>query len=101
VESDGIEWNGVGWSHVPLFGFVKKEWNGMECDGTHSSDTTHLSNFPFPQFGVYPIEWNTLIIHLQFWPFCFFFSFSLRVLDSVVSLYPECKNLVGILNEDD
>jgi len=31
-----MEWNGVGWSHIPLFGFVKKEWNEMGCDGTHS-----------------------------------------------------------------
>ena len=31
----------------------------------------------------------------------FCLSFSLRVLDSIVSLYPECKNLIRILNEDD
>jgi len=24
MESGGMEWNGVGWNHVPLFGFVKK-----------------------------------------------------------------------------
>jgi len=34
--SGGMEWNGVGWSHIPLFRFVKKEWNEMGCDGTHS-----------------------------------------------------------------
>ena len=50
MESDGIEWNGVGWSHVPLFGFVKKEWNGMECDGTHS-----IRYHSFIQFSIPPI----------------------------------------------
>jgi hypothetical protein len=33
VESGGMEWSGVEWSgvaykHIPLFVFVKSEWNG-------------------------------------------------------------------------
>jgi hypothetical protein len=30
VESDGVEWNEVGYNYVPLFGFAKKnkmEWS--------------------------------------------------------------------------
>ena len=44
---DGEWWNGVGWSHIPLFDFVKK--NGMEWDVMEPipSNTTHLLNFPF------------------------------------------------------
>jgi hypothetical protein len=49
MESDGMEWNGVGWNHVPLFGFVNKEWNGMECDGTHS-----IQYHPFNQIFIPP-----------------------------------------------
>ncbi|MCH97709.1 hypothetical protein A2U01_0018705 [Trifolium medium] len=29
VESNGMERNGVGLSQIPLFGFVKNEWNGV------------------------------------------------------------------------
>jgi hypothetical protein len=36
VESGGMEWSGMGYKHIPLFVFVKSEWNGMELDGTHS-----------------------------------------------------------------
>jgi len=57
VVSGGMEWNGVGWSHIPLFGFVKKEWNGMGCDGTHS-----IKYHSFTQFFIPPnlgcIQWN-------------------------------------------
>jgi len=43
----------VGYSYIPLFGFVKNEWNGMECYGIIPSDTTHSFNFPFhPIWGV-------------------------------------------------
>ena len=49
--SGGMEWNGVGWSHIPLSDFKKNEWNGMKCDETHSI-----------QFGVYAMEWNTVMI---------------------------------------
>jgi len=52
-----MEWNEVGWSHIPLFDFVKKEWNGMGCDGTHS-----IKYHSFTQFSIPPnlgcIQWN-------------------------------------------
>lgn len=67
----GEWWNGVRWKHVPLFGFVKKEWDRMACDGTHSVQYHPFSHIFISQFEVYPKEWNTLIIQLQLWP-CLF-----------------------------
>jgi len=57
VESGGMEWNGVGWSHIPLFGFVKKEWNGMECDGIHSIQYDSFNQFSIPP-NLGCIQWN-------------------------------------------
>jgi hypothetical protein len=48
VESDGMEWNGVGYSYAPLFGFAKKRWNGMECDGMHSIQYHSFMQFSIP-----------------------------------------------------
>jgi hypothetical protein len=36
VVKDGMEWNGVVINYVPLFGYTKNEWSGMEYNGTHS-----------------------------------------------------------------
>jgi hypothetical protein len=36
VVNDGMEWNGVVINYVPLFGYTKNEWSGMEYNGTHS-----------------------------------------------------------------
>jgi len=71
-----MEWNGVGWSHIPLFGFVKKDrmkWDVMELI---PSNTIHLLNFPFPQFwgvsnGMEHIN-NTLTIFSLFFLLFFF-----------------------------
>jgi len=72
---DGKWWNEVGMSHISLFGFVKIEWNGMEWSVMEPIpfNTTYLANFSFPQFKVYPMKWNTLIIQLQFCPYFFYF----------------------------
>jgi len=48
VESGGMERNGVGWSHIPLFGFVEKGWNGMKCDETHSIQYQSFLQFSIP-----------------------------------------------------
>jgi len=69
MERDGMEWNGIEPCSIVWFGKKRMEWNVME---PIPSNTTHSSNFPFLQFGVYPKEWNTLIIQLQFCHFCFF-----------------------------
>jgi len=42
---------------VPLFGFVKKEWNGMGWYPFHPIPSIKPI-FHSTQFGVYPIEWN-------------------------------------------
>jgi len=36
VVCGGMEWNGVRYNIIPLFGFVISEWNGMEYNGIHS-----------------------------------------------------------------
>jgi hypothetical protein len=48
MESDGMEWNEVIYNYVPLFGFAKKGWNGMECDGTHSIQYHSFMQFFIP-----------------------------------------------------
>jgi len=40
-----------------LFGFAKKEWNGMECGGTHSIQYNPLSQIFIPPNLGY-IQWN-------------------------------------------
>jgi len=90
---DGKWWNEVGMSHISLFGFVKIEWNGMEWSVMEPIpfNTTYLANFSFPQFKVYPMKWNTLIIRLQFCPYFFYFiscaSFPLFSLHPLLFLY--------------
>jgi len=57
VENDGMDWNGMGWFNILLFGFVKNVWNGMECDGISS-----IKYHSFSQFSIPPklggIQWN-------------------------------------------
>jgi hypothetical protein len=48
VVCGGMEWNGVGYYYVSLFGFVKKRWNGMECDGMHSIQYHSFMQFFIP-----------------------------------------------------
>jgi hypothetical protein len=49
MESDEIEWNGVRYNYVPLFGFAKKiKWNGVVCDGTHSIEFHSFMQFSIP-----------------------------------------------------
>lgn len=48
VEHDGIGWNEVVWSYVPLFGFSKNEWKGMKHDGIHSIPYHSLFQFIIP-----------------------------------------------------
>jgi hypothetical protein len=57
VESDGLEWSGVGYKHIPLFVFVKYEWNGMEYDGTHSIQYHSFFQFFIPS-NLGCIQWN-------------------------------------------
>jgi len=57
MESGGMEWNGVEYSQVPLFGFVKNGCNGMECDGIHSIQYhSFLQFFIPPKLGC--MQWN-------------------------------------------
>jgi hypothetical protein len=61
-----MEWNGVVNKWIPLFGFAKNEWNGMEHNGTHS-----IQYHPFLQFFIPPnlgcMQWNdTLYLKYYF-----------------------------------
>jgi len=60
-------WNGMGYNMVPLFGFVKKEWNGVGWYPFHQMPPIKPI-FHSIQFGVYPMEWNTLINNFNFAP---------------------------------
>jgi len=86
-----MEWNGVRYNQIPLFGFVKKEWNGMKWNGVWWNSfhpiLPILPIFDSSQFGVYPMEWNTLITQLQFYPYLFYFTF-LRLRNLIFSLFP-------------
>lgn len=57
VVSGEMGWNGVVSYYIPLFDFVKKEWNGMECDGTHSIQYHSFSQFFIPP-NLGCIQWN-------------------------------------------
>jgi hypothetical protein len=54
---DGMEWYGMEWYCFPLFGFIKKERNGMELDGIDSILFHHLLLFCFPS-NLEGMEWN-------------------------------------------
>lgn len=58
------------WSEVIFHCLVLQKMNGMEWSVMEPipSNTTFLTNFSFPQIGVYPMEWNQLITQLQFCP---------------------------------
>jgi len=55
--SGGMEWNGVGWSHIPLSDFKKNEWNGMKCDETHSIQYHSFIQFFIPS-NLGCMQWN-------------------------------------------
>jgi len=60
---DGIRWNGVvcmEWHYVPLFGYLKKEWNRMELDGIRSTIFHHLLSFCFPS-NLEGMGWNDIL----------------------------------------
>jgi hypothetical protein len=59
VVCGGMEWNGVGYSHVPLFGFVNNEWNGMEYDGIHSIQYHSFIQFSIPS-NLRCMQWNRI-----------------------------------------
>jgi len=46
MECDGVGWNGMVNNYVPLFGFTKNEWNGMEHNGIIPSHSIKFCNFP-------------------------------------------------------
>jgi hypothetical protein len=57
MELDGMEWNGMVWNVIPLFGYFKNEWNGMVYDGIHSIPFHPLLSFFFPS-NLGGIGWN-------------------------------------------
>lgn len=57
VICDGMERNGVVHNYIPLFGFAKSEWSGMEYNGTHSIQYHPNLQFFIPsKLGC--IQWN-------------------------------------------
>jgi hypothetical protein len=43
-----MKWNGMEWNDIPLFGFLKNEWNGMEHGGIYTIPFHPLLLFFFP-----------------------------------------------------
>jgi len=57
VVCDEMEWSGMVNNKIPLFGFVKNEWSGMEHNGTHSIPFHQILQFFFsPNLGC--MQWN-------------------------------------------
>ena len=73
---DGMEWSGMKPHSIVWFCKKWMEWNGVGWNAFHPIPLIP-SIFHSTQFGVYPMEWNTLIIKL---PFCHhFFLISLFI----------------------
>lgn len=49
--------DGMEGKSVPLFGYDKKEWNGMEENGMHSTLFPHLASLFFPS-NLGGMGWN-------------------------------------------
>ena len=56
VVCDGIKWNEVVHNYIPLFGFAKSEWTGMEYNGTHSIQYHLNLQFFIPLIWVFPMK---------------------------------------------
>jgi hypothetical protein len=65
-----IEWNREVYNKISLFELAKKlmEWNGTQWDQFHSIPL-NPSIFHSPQFEMYPMKWNFILLILLFYPY--------------------------------
>jgi hypothetical protein len=57
VVCGGMEWNEKVYNKIPLFGFAKNQWNGMEPNGTNSILYHSILQFFIPS-NLGCIQWN-------------------------------------------
>jgi hypothetical protein len=87
-----MEWSGVVTNQIPLFGFVKNKWSGMEPNGTHFITFHSILLFSFP-LNLGCMEWN-VILKIKYYPFVHIFDLLLVTL-LILLLY--LSNILCIL----
>jgi hypothetical protein len=78
VVKDGMKWSAVVTNQIPLFGFVKNKWSGMEPNGTHSIPFHPILLFSFPP-NLGCMEWN-VTLKIKYYSFVPIFALLLTLL---------------------
>jgi hypothetical protein len=93
----GMWWNGMERYIIRFHCLDLQKINGMEWNQFHPIPL-NPSIFHSSQFGVYPMEWNTLIIQFQFCPYSSTLAFA--SLHSLFLLHCSCFNSSTLLQLD-